>query len=158
LQIHLAPRTDLTVAQVLVQNRVSLALPTLPDTLKNAGVSVKAYSPRPLLFVGLLSPDGSRSALELGSYAAAQIQDQLSRLPGVGTVSRFGGPDYCLRIYLDPDRLAARNLTARDVIGALREQRAQVEGGNGGPVRTSPAQALSYTITNLSRMVWVDDF
>ena len=153
LHIHFAPRTDLAVAQLLVLNRVHLALPLLPETVQQAGVAVRAYSPRVLLLVTLLSPDTSRDTLYLSNYATIYVEDELSRLAGVGKVSRFGICDYGLRIWLDPDRLAVRNLTVADVIRALREQNVPVEAGKTGQPPTPPGRAFSYTITNLGRLV-----
>jgi RND family efflux transporter MFP subunit len=156
IQIHFAPRTDLMVAQVLVQNRVALALPLLPETVKNLGVSVKASSPRVLLFVTLFSPDARFDTVWISNYATIQIQDELARLPGVGEVSRFGMQDFGLRIWLDPDRLAARHLTAGDVIGALREQKVQVEVGKPGQPPTAPGPASSVTVSALGRAETVE--
>src|SRR5262249_53860949 len=126
LQVIFNPGVDLTLAQVLVQNRVSLALPVLPDAVKRLGVTVKKKSPGVLLFVVLYSPNGSRDNLYLSNYASIQIKDELARARGVWDVILFGGQEYGLRVWLDPDRLAARNLTAGDVVKALREQNAQV--------------------------------
>jgi multidrug efflux pump subunit AcrB len=118
--------TDLEMAQVLVQNRVSLALPTLPDAVKAGDISVKKQSPGVLLLVSVSSPDGSRDSLYLSNYATQILRDELARLPGVYDITCFGPQDYSLRIWVDPDKLAARNLTAADVVQALREQNMQV--------------------------------
>jgi multidrug efflux pump subunit AcrB len=117
---------DLKIAQVLVQNRVSLALPVLPDAVKFGAVSVKRKSPGVLLFVSLSSPDGSRDTPFLSNYAKLALQDELSRLPGVDDITTLGPRDYGLRVWVDPDKLAARNLTATDVVQALREQNVQL--------------------------------
>src|SRR5436305_5080904 len=101
---------DLNMAQVLVQNREALAEPILPDLVKRRGVTVKKKSPSILMIVNLYSPDGSRDNLDLSNYATIQLRDELSRLPGVGDISFLGQRDYSMRVWLDPERLAMRNL------------------------------------------------
>jgi RND family efflux transporter MFP subunit len=152
LQVIFDPGVDLTLAQVLVQNRVSLALPLLPDAVKQIGVTVKKKSPGVLLFVVLYSPDASRDTLALSNYASIQLKDELARAPGVGEVVLFGGQEYGLRIWLDPDRLAARNLTAGDVTKALRDQNAQVAAEPVGQPPAAPGQGLQYTLSTLGRL------
>ncbi|HZT81225.1 MAG TPA: efflux RND transporter permease subunit, partial [Gemmataceae bacterium] len=129
---------NLDTAQVLVQNRVALALPTLPDVIKATGVSVKKQSPSILLVVNLYSeidPGSGRpyyDQLYLSNYATIQVKDALARVDGVGDVLQFGQQDYSMRLWLDPDRLASRNLTAGDVLKVLREQNVQVAAGQVG--------------------------
>src|SRR5215468_10015877 len=108
--------TDLNIAQVLVQNRVSLAQPILPDLVKRRGITVKKKSPAVLMMVNLYSPDGSRDNLYLSNYATIQLRDELSRLNGVGDISYLGQRDYSMRVWLDPQKLASRNLSTNDVI------------------------------------------
>lgn len=129
LTVTFKPGTDLNVAQVLVQNRLSLALPRLPDLVKQRGMATKKNSPGALLLVSLFSPDNSRDTLYLSNYAAVQIKDELARLPGVYDVILFGQRECALRVWLDPNKLAARDLTAADVTRALTEQKAQVTAG-----------------------------
>src|SRR6187401_1786186 len=124
--------TDLNLAQVLVQNRVSLAQPILPDLVKRRGVTVKKKSPATLMIVNLFSPDGSRDNLYLSNYATIQLRDELSRLSGVGDISFLGQRDYSMRIWLDPQRLAMRNLDAADVVRAIEQQNTQVAAGQIG--------------------------
>src|SRR6185369_10949899 len=109
---------DLNMAQVLVQNRVALAEPILPDLVKRRGVSVKKKSPSILMIVNLFSPDGTRDNLDLSNYATIQIKDELSRLPGVGDITYLGQRDYSMRVWLDPAKLSAYGLNAQDVIAA----------------------------------------
>src|SRR5262245_59861170 len=123
---------NLNFAQVLVQNRVNLALPQLPDVVKQTGVTTRRRSPDILLIVSLFSPDASRDNLYLSNYATIQLKDELARVDGVGDVILFGQQDYAMRVWLDPDRLAARSLTAGDVVGALREQNLPVAAGQVG--------------------------
>src|SRR5437016_115887 len=123
---------DLNMAQVLVQNRVALAQPILPDLVKRRGVSVKKKSPSVLMIVNLFSPDRSRDNLYLSNYATIQLKDELSRLRGVGDITFLGQRDYSMRLWLDPNKMVARGLTATDVIRAIEQQNAQVAAGQLG--------------------------
>src|SRR5437763_5201127 len=107
--------TDLNIAQVLVQNRVSLATPILPDEVKRIGISVKKKSPSQLMIVNLYSPDGSRDSLYLSNYATIQLRDELARLQGVGDIGYIGQRDYSMRIWIDPAKLSSRGLSAAAV-------------------------------------------
>jgi RND family efflux transporter MFP subunit len=111
---------DLDLIQVMIQNRVSLALPIIPAAVQNAGISVRKLFPGARMVIVLTSPDASRDALYLGHYAATQIKDELARLAGVGEVAILGGGEVAVRITLDPEKLAALNLTPDDVLKALR--------------------------------------
>src|SRR3954451_25092215 len=124
--------TDLNIAQVLVQNRVALAQPILPDLVKRRGITVKKKSPSQLMIVNLYSPDGSRSSLDLSNYATIQLRDELARLEGIGDITYLGQRDYSMRIWLDPQKMAARNLTANDIVTAVTQQNAQVAAGQIG--------------------------
>ncbi len=123
---------DLNMAQVLVQNRVALAMPLLPDVIKQTGVTVRKKAPDILLVIAINSPDGRYDQLYLSNYALMQVKDELARLPGVSDVTMLGQRDYSMRIWVDPDKLAERNMTAGDVVAALREQNAQVATGQIG--------------------------
>src|SRR5215510_802153 len=133
--------TNLDMAQVLLQNRVNLALPTLPSEVKQTGVSVKKKSPNILLVVNLISPKGSRDQLYLSNYATIQIRDELAQIKGVGDVTYLGQLDYSMRVWLDPEMMSSLNLSASDVASALREQNVQVAAGSLGrpPVPTGQA-------------------
>src|SRR5438034_5314508 len=122
LTVTFRPGTNLNLAQVLVQNRVSLAQPILPDLVKRRGVTVKKKSPATLMIVNLFSPDGSRDNLYLSNYATIQLRDELSRLNGVGDISFLGQRDYSMRVWLDPERMSVRNLSATDVVTAIEQQ------------------------------------
>ena len=124
--------TDIDQAQVLTQNRVAVALARLPEEVKRQGVTTKKKASSILLCVNLLSPDGRYDQLYLSNYALLQVKDSLARLDGVGDVSFLGGRDYAMRVWLDPDRLASRGMTATDVVRALREQNVQVAAGQLG--------------------------
>jgi len=121
--------TNLDTAQVLVQNRVSTALPRLPEEVRSIGVTVTKQSPDLMMVIHLSSPDGSRDLLYISNYATLHVKDVLARIDGVGNVTIFGARDYSMRIWLDPEKLAMRSLTAGDVITALRGQNVQVAAG-----------------------------
>ncbi|HLO23178.1 MAG TPA: multidrug efflux RND transporter permease subunit [Methyloceanibacter sp.] len=121
--------TNLDTAQVLVQNRVSTALPRLPEEVRSIGVTVTKQSPDLMMVIHLSSPDGSRDLLYISNYATLHVKDVLARIDGVGNVTIFGARDYSMRIWLNPEKLAVRNLTAGDVVTALRGQNVQVAAG-----------------------------
>src|SRR5260221_3780380 len=121
--------TDLNVAQMLTQNRVQDALPRLPEDVQRLGVQVRKATPNIRLAVHLYSPDSSRDTLYISNYATLHVKDLLSRLPGVGDVQIIGGREYAMRIWLGPDKAAAHNLTASDVLAALRAHHLQVSAG-----------------------------
>src|SRR6516165_10011587 len=123
---------DSDMAQVLVQNRVSLALPVIPPLVQNEGISVKKMSPNTLMIVNLISPDGQYDSTFLSNYATIYIKDELGRLPGVAGITYLGQRDYSLRAWLDPQKLASRNLSATDVITAISQQNLQVTAGQIG--------------------------
>ncbi|HZO23104.1 MAG TPA: multidrug efflux RND transporter permease subunit [Steroidobacteraceae bacterium] len=123
---------DIDRAQVQVQNRVSQALPRLPEEVRDLGVTTVKASSNLTLVVNLTSPNGRYDSLYLRNYAVLNIKDVLARLPGMGDVQVFGGGDYSMRIWLDPQKLASRNLTASDVVAAIREQNVQVAAGQLG--------------------------
>ena len=129
LTVTFALGTNLDTAQVLTQNRVAIAEPRLPDTVRQIGVTVLKNSPDMLMVIHLSSPDGSRDQLYLSNYATLQVRDVLARLDGVGDVRVFGARDYSMRVWLDPDKIAGRNLTAGEVVAALRAQNVQVASG-----------------------------
>jgi multidrug efflux pump len=121
--------TDIDKAQMQVQNRVSQVLPKLPEEVRRFGVSTIKSSPDLTLVVNLYSPDGRYDELYLRNFATLQVKDELARLPGVGQVQIFGSGDYAMRIWIDPDKAAARGLTASDIVAAVREQNVQVAAG-----------------------------
>jgi multidrug efflux pump len=150
--------TNLDMAQVLVQNRVSMALPTLPDVVKQTGVTTKKKSPNIMLVVNLFSPDGRYDQLYLSNYATIYVKDELARLEGVGDVAFLGQQDYSMRVWLDPEKLAARNLTSGDVANALREQNVQVAAGQIGQPPVPRGQDFQYTMTTLGRLTDPEQF
>src|SRR5262245_60896711 len=159
LDVTFALGTDVNMAQVLVQNRVAIAEPVLPDVVKNIGVTTKKRSPDILLVANLTSDDDPATgrpyydALYLSNYATIQLKDALARLEGVGDVLVIGQQDYSMRVWLDPDRLQSRNLTAGDVIRVLREQNVQVAAGQIGQPPVPTGQDFQYTLSTLGRLV-----
>ena len=132
ITVTFEPGTDLNAAQVLVQNRVALAEPRLPEQVRQIGVTVNKASTGFLMIAALTSTDPNLDVDYLGNFANTNLRDRLLRLEGVGGVNVFGGGNYSMRIWIDPDRAAARNLTAGEIIGALRSQNVQVAGGTVG--------------------------
>src|SRR5579859_1378528 len=150
--------TDLNVAQMLTQNRVQDALPRLPEDVQRLGVQVRKATPNILLAVHLSSPDSSRDLLYISNYATLHVKDALTRLPGVGDVTMQGGREYAMRIWLDPDKVAAHNLNANEVLTALRAQNIQVSAGilNQPPVATK--QAYQLNVQALGRLSTPEQF
>jgi hydrophobe/amphiphile efflux-1 (HAE1) family protein len=141
ITVTFQPGTDIDTAQVLVQNRVALAEPRLPDQVRQIGVTVTKQSSDFLMVAAMTSTDPSVDIDYVGNYANSTIRDRLLRLPGVGAVQVFGGGNYSMRIWIDPDAAAARNLTSEEIVGALRGQNVQVAGGSVGqaPLRKGGA-------------------
>jgi multidrug efflux pump len=145
--------TNLDTAQVLVQNRVALAEPVLPEEVRRSGVSVKKQSPDITMVVHLVSPDESLDQLFTSNYALLQVRDELARLDGVGDINVFGAREYAMRVWLDPNKVAARNLTARDVVTAIQEQNVQVAAGIvGAPPVPAGQAAFQYTVSTQGRL------
>src|SRR5205085_7896905 len=138
--------TDLNIAQVLVQNRVALAQPILPSLVQRRGVTVKKKSPSVLMIVNLFSPNHSRDNLYLSNYATIQLKDELSRLQGVGDITYLGQRDYSMRLWLDPEKMSTRNLTASDVVLAITQQNTQVAAGQLGQPPVDSGQVFQFTM------------
>src|SRR6266550_916229 len=152
LTITFALGTDLDISQVLVQNRVSIAEPKLPEEVRRLGITVKKNSPDMLMVIHLSSPDGSRDQLYISNYATLQVKDVLSRVDGVGDVRIFGARDYAMRIWLDPDKVAARKLTAGEVVAALQAQNVQVASGVLNQPPTAGLGAFQLNVETLGRL------
>ena len=150
--------TDVNQAQVLVQNRVAVAEPRLPEQVRLIGVTTKKSSPDFLLVVHLLSPDGRYDQAYISNYALIRVKDVLARLEGVGNVNLFGAREYSMRIWLDPDQIAARNLTASDVVQALRQQNVQVASGVIGQPPVPQGSAYQLSVNTLGRLTDVEQF
>ena len=149
---------DINAAQVLVQNRVSSALASLPPEVQAQGVIVQQKSTAILQFVTLTSSNPTHNSLFLANYATINLKDQLGRLPGVGNVLVFGAGQYSMRVWLDPDKLQAHSLTTQDVIQALKGQNQQVTAGQLGMPPTPSAQPFQYTLNISGRLDEVSQF
>lgn len=149
---------DLNLAQVLVQNKVNLALPMLPDVLKRTGVTTRKMSPDMLMSVNIYSPKGSYDQLYLSNYAVLRLRDEILRVPGVSDIMVIGQRDYSMRIWLEPDKLAARSLAASDVIRAVREQNTQVASGQIGQEPVRQGQETQITLSTLGRLERPEQF
>ncbi|HKX56271.1 MAG TPA: efflux RND transporter permease subunit, partial [Xanthomonadales bacterium] len=150
--------TDIDQAQVQVQNRVSQALARLPEDVRRLGVTTQKRSPNLTMVVHLTSPDARYDAVYLRNYAVLNIKDELARLPGVGDALIFGAGDYSMRIWLDPDQIAARDMTAGDIVRAIREQNVQVSAGRlGAPPQPVPTD-LTLSINTQGRLISEAEF
>ena len=150
--------TNLDTAQVLVQNRVSIAEPRLPEEVRRIGVTVDKSSPDLLLVVHLDSPDGRYDQLYISNYAFLQVRDVLRRIDGVGQINVVGAREYSMRIWLDPDKLSSLNLTATEVVSALQEQNIQVAAGVIGQPPVASGTAFQYTVSTLGRLDQPEQF
>jgi HAE1 family hydrophobic/amphiphilic exporter-1 len=150
--------TDLDDAQVLVQNRVSIAESQLPEEVRRQGVTTKKQSTNIILVISLNSPDETYDNLFLANYATLRVRDELSRVRGVGDVTVFGTGNYSMRIWLDPQKLKARGLTTEDVMDVIREQNVQVAAGQIGQPPIDDELAFQYTVTTLGRLSDVEQF
>jgi multidrug efflux pump len=158
LTVTFKPGVDLNMAQVLVQNKESLSEPILPDLVKRRGVTVKKKSPSILMIVNLFSPNNTLENLYLSNYATIQLRDELSRLPGVGDITYLGQRDYSMRVWLDPEKMSFRNLTASDVTRAIEQQNAQVAAGQIGQPPVPSGQVFQYTMSTKGRLMDADEF
>ena len=144
--------TNLDAAQVLVQNRLSIAEPSLPEEVRRQGVTVRKQSADILLVISLTSPHKTYSGLFLSNYATLRVRDEISRVPGVGDVTVSGIGSYAMRIWIDPDKLASRKLTTQDVTAALARQNVQVAAGQIGQSPAAAGQRFQMTVTTLGRL------
>jgi HAE1 family hydrophobic/amphiphilic exporter-1 len=150
--------TDINTAQVLVQNRVSVAEPRLPDEVRRLGLTTTKSSPNIMMVVHLLSPDATFDQLYVSNYARARIRDRLIRLDVVGDISIFGEREFAARVWLDPDRLSSFGLTPGDVVAAIREQNAQVSGGTLGAPPNDGGVSFQVSVTTQGRLQQPKEF
>src|SRR6476660_9949058 len=143
---------DSDMAQVLVQNRVSLALPVIPPLVQNEGISVKKMSPNTMMIVNLISPDGRYDDIFLSNYATIYVKDELGRVDGVAGITYLGQRDYSLRVWLDADKMAALGLSGADVVTAINQQNVQVAAGQIGQQPVPKGQQFQLTINTLGRL------
>ena len=141
-----------------MQNRVQRALPRLPEEVRQIGVTTVKSSPNLTMVVHLVSPDGRYDDLYLRNYAVLNVKDQLARIPGMGEVQLFGSGDYAMRIWLDPQKVAARGLTAGDVVDAIREQNVQVAAGVVGAGAEPKGAEFQLTVNTQGRLQSEEEF
>ena len=158
ITVTFKPGTDVDLAQVQVQNRVSQAAPRLPEDVRRLGVSTQKRSINLTMVVHLLSPNGSYDATYLRNYAVLHIKDELARIPGVGDTLIFGAGDYAMRVWLDPEKVAARGLTASDIVNAIRNQNIQVSAGQIGAPPQPQKSAFTLSISTKGRLVTEHEF
>ena len=158
LSVTFKPGTNLNMAQVRVQNAVALAMPNLPEVVRATGITTRKRSPELLMTISLNSPDGRYDQVYLSNYGVTRVKEELSRLPGMADVVIFGQRDYAMRVWVDPDKLAARNLTATDVVDALRAQNAQVAAGQIGQPPVEDGQPFQITLTTVGRLTEPEEF
>ncbi|SDS10346.1 multidrug efflux RND transporter permease subunit [Opitutus sp. GAS368] len=158
LTITFAIGTDLDNAQVQVQNRVAQVLPKLPEEVRRVGVVTQKASPDLLMVVHLFSPDNRYDDIYVRNYATLQVRDVLARLTGVGDVRVFGSGDYAMRVWLDPNKVAAKGLTASDVVAAIREQNVQVAAGAVGQQPSSRPVDTELLINTQGRLATEEEF
>ena len=158
LTVTFALGTDLDKAQVQVQNRVQETIPKLPDVVQQLGVVTEKSSPDLTMVVHLVSPDDRYDMLYLSNFATLRIRDELARIDGVGSAQVFGAGEYSMRIWLDPEKIAALNLTATDVVNAVREQNVQVAAGKLGAPPSSNAAQFQLLVDTQGRLVEPAEF
>lgn len=150
--------TNPEVAETAVQNRINRALPRLPDIVRQIGVTTEKSSPNLTMVVHLVSPDNSRDALYLRNYGQLNVRDELLRIPGMGSVLMFGAGDYAMRVWLDPGKLAARNITSSEVVSAIREQNAQVAAGTVGAPPAPKGTEFQLSVNTQGRLSTEEEF
>jgi hydrophobe/amphiphile efflux-1 (HAE1) family protein len=158
LTVTFKPGTNLDTAQTLVQNRVAIATPRLPDEVRRTGLTTRKSSPDLMMVVHMLSPDDSRDQLYISNYALLRVRDVLLRLGGVGDITTFGAREYSMRVWLDPDKLSGYGMTASDVVNAIRAQNVQVSGGALGQPPAAANNAQQITVTTQGRFEDVREF
>ncbi len=158
LTITFEQGTDLDIAQVQVQNRIAKAEPKLPEEVRRLGIFAQKSSPNFMMVIHLLSPDNIQDELYISNYALLQVRDELARIKGVGELIVFGAREYSMRIWLNPERMSAFQLSAKDVVSALRAQNVQVAGGKLGQPPMPLDNSFQYTITAQGRFADADQF
>jgi len=150
--------TDLDTAQVLVQNRVAIAQPRLPEEVRRLGVTTRKNSPDLMMVINMYSPDDTYDQTYIGNYAVLKIRDRIRRSEGVGDIQMFGASEYAMCIWLDPDLIQSFNLTAGEVVGALRAQNIQVASGTLNQSPQPQQNYFEYTIQTQGRLVTAEEF
>ncbi len=158
INVVFKPGTNIDQAQVLVQNRVAVAEPRLPEDVRRLGVTVRKASPDLMMVVHMISPDGSRDQQYISNYATLYVKDVLARVDGVGALNVFGARDYSMRVWLDPAKVAARNLTASEVVAALRQANLQVAAGAINQPPAAAPGAFQLAVQTQGRLESPDQF
>ena len=158
INVVFKPGTNIDQAQVFVQNRVAIAEPRLPEEVRRLGLTVRKASPDLMMVVHMISPDGSRDQQYISNYATLYIRDVITRVDGVGNVNVFGARDYSMRVWLDPERVAARGLTAGEVVAALRAANLQVAAGAVNQPPASSPGAFQLSVQTLGRLTSPEQF
>ena len=158
ISVVFKPGTDIDQAQVLVQNRVSIAEPRLPEDVRRLGLTVLKASPDLMMVVHMFSPDGSRDQQYISNYATLYVRDRLARIDGIGDSRVFGARDYSMRVWLDPEKVAARNLIASEVVGAIRAANLQVAAGSINQPPASSPGGFTLSVHTLGRLTTVEEF
>ncbi len=158
LQVAFELGTDLDRAQVQVQNRVAIAEPRLPESVRRLGITTNKVSPDILLVVNMYSPNKTYDQTYIGNYATLQMIDQIARIKGVGDIQIFGAAEYAMRIWLDPDRIANLDMTAGEVVAALRAQNVQIASGTLNTLPSGKQSAFEINIQTQGKLVTQDQF
>ncbi|WP_375587182.1 efflux RND transporter permease subunit [Flagellimonas aurea] len=158
LQVAFELGTDLDKAQVQVQNRVAIAEPRLPESVKRLGITTKKISPDMLLVVNMYSPKKTYDQTYMGNYAVLQLKDELARIKGVGDIQIFGAAEYAMRIWLNPDKIATLDITAGEVVAALRAQNVQIASGTLNALPSGSQSAFEVNIQTQGKLVTTEQF
>ena len=158
LQVAFELGTDLDRAQVQVQNRVAIAEPRLPESVRRLGITTQKVSPDILLVVNLISPNDTYDQIYMGNYAVLQIKDQLARIQGIGDIQVFGAAEYAMRIWLDPDKIANLDMSAAEVVTALRSQNVQIASGTLNTLPSGKQTAFEVNIQTQGKLVSPEEF
>src|SRR5512140_676061 len=158
LKVSFDVGTNLDMANVLTQNRVSEATPQLPQSVKNYGVAVKKALAFPLLIISIKSPNGTYDNNFLSNYSTININDAVARIPGVGQINLFGGSDYAMRVWLRPDRIAKLAITVPDIVNAINQQNQILPAGQIGGPPAAPGTEYTYTVKTQGRLLNEEEF
>ncbi len=158
LRVSFEVGSNLDMDNVLTQNRVSEAMPQLPQAVKNYGVAVKKSLPFPLLVLSVKSPNGTYDNNFLSNYATININDSIARIPGVGQINLFGGSDYAMRVWLRPDRIANLGITVPDIVNAINQQNQLSPAGQIGGPPAMPGTEYTYTVRTKGRLLNEEEF
>src|SRR6187399_3359262 len=158
LRVSFEVGSNLDMDNVLTQNRVSEAMPQMPQSVKNYGVSVKKALAFPLLVISIKSPKGSYDSAFLSNYTTININDAIARIQGVGQINLFGGSDYAMRVWLRPDRIANLGVTVPDIVNAIAAQNQLSPAGQIGGPPASPGTQFTYTVRTQGRLLDPDEF